>query len=267
VRHDQIESPGVFPYRRNHGTGAAVAAVTTVLLGLLVLVSSCSPRARKPVEGERVLRHEVGRGESLESIADDYYGDSRRGNEIRKFNKLDSGEIEPGHVLRIYMAPDDMEALELRKRARVPYNNGLELASRGSYLDAVNQFREAIEMDPQFTEAVYNLGVTFQKLNAHEKAIEQFESAAELKPGNANYYFAAGNSYYHLQRYHEAELAFERALDRDSGHLKAQYALASCLEKSGKTRKAVRAWHRYLEMDENSEWAQRARERLAELER
>jgi tetratricopeptide (TPR) repeat protein len=241
--------------------------VGTVLLGLLVLVASCGPRARKPVEGERVLRHEVRRGESFESIADDYYGDTRRGNQIRKFNKLRNDEVEPGDVIRIYMSPDDMEALELRKRARVPYNAGLELVSRGSYLDALNQFREAIDMDPQFAEAVYNLGVTFQKLNAHEKAIEQFEAAAAIKPENADYYFAAGNSYYHLQRYAEAELALEKALSRDSGHLKAQFTLASSLEKSGKTAKAVRAWRRYLELDGESEWAQRAREHLAELER
>ena len=243
-------------------------AIYTAIIALVVLVSisGCGPKAHKPVEGERVLRHVVEGGESLETIADDYYGDAGRHDEIREFNLLDSDEVEPGDVVRIYMTPEDMEVLGRRKKARVPYNAGLDMVSRGSYLDAVGRFKEAIELDPHFSEAVYNLGVTYQKLNAHDRAIEQFESAARLNPGNPDHYFAIGNSYFHLDQYPEAVRSFDRVLKMDKGHLKAQYALATSLEKSGRTSRAIREWRRYLEMDSDSEWSKKARDRLAGLE-
>jgi tetratricopeptide (TPR) repeat protein len=243
-------------------------AIFTALVALVAIatIPGCGPRTRKPVEGERVLRHEVAEGESLEKIADDYYGDADRSDEIREFNLLESDDVEPGDVVRIYMTPEDMEVLGRRKKARIPYNAGLDLVSRGSYLDAVNRFREAIELDPRFTEAIYNLGVTYQKLNAHDKAIDQFQLAAGLNPRDPDYYFAIGNSYFHEGRYPEAITSFERALDLDQRHLKAQYALAATLEKSGQTSRAITAWRRYLEMDNDSEWAKRARDRLVGLE-
>jgi tetratricopeptide (TPR) repeat protein len=243
-------------------------AIYTAILALVavVAISGCGPKTRKPVEGERVLRHEVAEGESLQQIADDYYGDAGRHDEIKEFNLLDSDDVKPGDVVRIYMTPEDMEVLGRRKKARIPYNAGLDLVSRGSYLDAIGKFKEAIELAPQFTEAIYNLGVTYQKLNAHDRAIDQFESAARMNSGNADYYFAIGNSYFHLEQYPEAVSSFERALKLDKRNLKAQYALATTLEKSGQTSRAIRAWRRYLDMDNDSEWAERARDRLAGLE-
>jgi tetratricopeptide (TPR) repeat protein len=232
---------------------------------LLVSLHGCAQKARKPVEGEKVLTHVVSNGETLEVIADDYYGDPDRAEEIRDFNLLESDEPAAGTTLRVYMAPDDMEFLARRKRARIPYNAGLDLAARGSYLDAINHFRDAVDLDPSFAEAFYNLGVTYQKLDAHDKAIEQFESALDLRSRDPNYCYAIGNSYFHRGEYGRSVKAFERALKSEPGHLKAQYSLALSLEKSGKTTRAGREWRRYLEMDGDSEWAERARAHLAEL--
>jgi tetratricopeptide (TPR) repeat protein len=69
-----------------------------------------------------------------------------------------------------------------------------------------------------------------------------------------------------LQRYDRAVKSFERALSVDPNHLKAQYSLAVALERSGNKARARREWQRYLDMDNDSEWAERARARLAELE-
>jgi tetratricopeptide (TPR) repeat protein len=239
-----------------------------VLLGIAVLLAvlGCAGKTRKAVEGEKVLTHVVSTNETLESIADDYYGDPKRADEIRDFNLLETDDPTEGEVVRVYMTPEDLEALARRKEARVPYNAGLDMVRRGSYLDAVSQFKRAIELDPGFAEAAYNLGVTFQKLDSHEKAIGQFEDAIELRPENPQYYFALGNSYYHLQRYDRAVRSFEQALSVNPADLKAQFSLALSLEKSGNKARARREWQRYLDMDGDSEWAERARARLAELE-
>ena len=248
-------------------------ASRTLRIGILLCAAAvlagawgCGPRTRKPVEGEKVLAHVVSPGETLENIADDYYGDPDRADDIRDFNLLDTDELSEGEVVRVYMTPDDMDALARRKRARVPYNAGLDLVSHGAWLDAISAFREAIALDPGFAEAEYNLGVTYQKMDSHDKAIEQFERAIKLRSGDADYHYALGNSYYHTKRYDQAIRSFDRALAINPAFLKAQYSLAVSLEKAGNTARARREWRRYLDMDGDSEWADRARARLAELE-
>jgi tetratricopeptide (TPR) repeat protein len=241
-------------------------ALLLSVVAALTVIWGCGHRSRKPVEGEKVLTHVVESGETLETIADDYYGNPERAPEIGKFNLLETDELTQGDVVRIYMAPDDMEALVQRKKARVPYNTGLDMVRRGAYVDAIAEFQKSVELDPDFAEAIYNLGVTYQKLDSHEKAIEQFEVAVKMRSENADYYYAMGNSYFHLERYDPAVRSFERALSANPNYLKAQYSMAVALEKSGNMARARREWHRYLDMDSDSEWADRARARLAELE-
>lgn len=236
------------------------------VVAAIAVIWGCGYKSRKPVEGEKVLTHVVEDGETLETIADDYYGNPQRAQEISEFNLLETDELTEGDVVRIYMDPEDMEALVQRKKARVPYNAGLDMVRRGAYVDAIAEFQEAVELDPDFAEAIYNLGVTYQKLDSHEKAIEQFGVAVKMRPEDAEYYYAMGNSYFHLERYDRAVRSFERALATNPNYLKAQYSLAASLEKTGNTARARREWQRYLDMDSDSEWADRARARLAELE-
>jgi tetratricopeptide (TPR) repeat protein len=248
----------------NEPTRASVILIAAVVA--LAPLMGCAQKNRKSSEADKVLTHVVAQGETLEDIADGYYGDPARASDIRKFNDLTSNELSAGEEVRVFMSADDLEALGLRKRARRPYNAGLELAERGSYLDATVKFREAVDLDPDFAEARYNLGVTYQKLDAHDKAIEQFKSAIDLRTDNPLYYYALGNSYFHLERYDRAASEFRRALKIDTRYLKAQYSLAVALEKAGKSSRAAKEWRRYLELDSDSLWAERARARLAEIE-
>ena len=241
------------------------AALALTALLFLSFFPGCAQKTRKPVEGEKVLSHVVGAGESLEEIADDYYGDPDRADEIRDFNLLKSDDVSEGDVLRVYMRPRDMETLQRREQARVPYNTGLELVARGSYLDATKEFREAALLDPGFAEAQYNLGVTYQKLNAHDKAINAFKRAIRLRPKKPDYHYAIGSSHFHLGHYGDAIEAFEATLKIDPTHLKARYSVAVACEKRGDVSRAIAEWEKYLELDPEGDWAQRARDRLDAL--
>jgi tetratricopeptide (TPR) repeat protein len=242
-----------------------------ILLGVVVLASmslaGCSGLRRAPSDDDRVLRHVVQPDETLEDLADDYYGNTRRAREIRRFNDIGRGDdVKPGTELRIPMTGGDMVTLQRRRTARGPYNKGLALAERGSLLDASVEFREAVELDPRFAEACFNLGVTYQRMGAHEKALEQFRDAVGLRSENADYCYALGGSYFHLERFDRAVKEFRRALKLDPFHLKARYSFAASLEKVGKTRDARREWRKYIQLDPSSAWADKARARLDALE-
>jgi len=237
-----------------------IAAVSFVAAGLFW---GCAKQARQPAE--RVYLHKVEFDETLADIAEDYYGDPERADVIGKFNAVDGDTVDPGTVLRVPMKAEDIERLETREKARVSYNKGLELVENAAYLDAVEQFQDALSIDPTFVDAMYNLGVTLQTMKSYEKAKDHFERAAELRPKNANYRFALGNCLFHLEDFSGAAHAFERVEEIDPANTKARYSLAVCYEKLGEKEKAIKAWERYLELDATSAWAAEARKRLEAL--
>lgn len=244
-------------------TAFHTAIVCALLLGLVL--AGCTG-VRRPVEGEKVVDHTVERGESLEEIALEYYGDRGRAGEIAKFNSVDAADIRGGQKLRIPLTPDEQSEFSRRQTARDPYNEGLAQVEGGRYLDAVLSFQRAIELDPAFAAAHYNLGVTFQRLESYEKAADAYRAAIGQDPDNADYLYALGATRYHLGDYRDAIGWFKKALDIDDFHRKAQYSLAKAYEKTSQTAKARSAWTRYLEIDGSSAWAQEARSRLELLE-
>jgi tetratricopeptide (TPR) repeat protein len=244
-----------------------VAVAYIALLGAVALTAGCTALQRRDVETERVLVHVVEPGETVERLADDYYGDARREREIRRFNDLDREEpIEAGTQLRIPVTPADLETLQRRRAARVPYSEGRDLAQKGSFLDASTRFREAVELDPRFAEAYFNLGVTYQRIKAWERSLEELEAAIKLRPENPDYRFALGSTLFYMESYDRAVPEFRKALDLDPFHAKARFSLAVSYEKAGRVADAKREWRRYLEVDDESEWADQAREHLEKLD-
>jgi tetratricopeptide (TPR) repeat protein len=236
------------------------------LLAVAGFAWSCSGSGRRGSgEEDRVYSHTVKPGETLTEIADDYYGDPSRARALIKFNDLDTDQVRPGAVIRIPMDGKDVAHLKTREMAREPYNRGLAMVEGGAYLDAVQQFQESLEIDPDFVDARYNLGVTLQKMKSYDKAIDQFKQAIRARPEEPAYHFALGNAYFHLERYQDAAACFDEVMERDGAHLKAQYSLAMCYEKMGENDMARRAWQRYLELDGDSAWATEARKRLNSL--
>ncbi len=240
----------------------SIARVFVVVLALSV-AWGCAKQAKSPAE--KVYLHKVESDETLSEIAEDYYGNASRGAVIGEFNAVDDEALKPGMVIRVPMTQEDIDRLTTRESARAPYNEGLVLAENGSYVDAIERFQAALEIDPDFVDAEYNLGVTLKMLKSYPKAIRHLDRAVELRPDNSEYLFALGNCLFHIDRFEDAADAFEKVVAADSSQTKALYSLAVCYEKLELREDAIRAWERYLVLDPTSAWAIEARKRLDEL--
>lgn len=254
--------------RRAHCRRSVFAAVMIcAAIPAAIALSGCAGRfGGGPASADdKVYLHKVEEGETLEDIAEDYYGTRKRARLIRDFNDVKDGDLAPGTVLRVPMNRSDVERLKTREQARGPYNQGLVLAEQGAFVDAVNRFQESLAIDPAFVDANYNLGVTYQKMKSYERALEQFQIVVRKRPARVAYHFALGNCYFHLERYADAAGSFKAVVARDDSHKKGQYSLAMSLEKLGERDKAIAAWQRYLQLDSRSAWAAEARKRLGRL--
>ncbi len=136
-------------------------------------------------------------------------------------------------------------------RALRDYNEGLQLARRGNYLDAVHQFQASTKDDPTFALAYSELGRSYallgqdddaeqasrkavelsDQLPAQEKyliqashyrilrdypkAIDAYENLAKVSPDNADVLFNLGLLYENSSAYDEARAEFTKVLALD----------------------------------------------------
>jgi tetratricopeptide (TPR) repeat protein len=239
--------------------------IVSCLLAAAWMLQGCGGQLRPPDADGRVILHRVDEGESLEDIAENYYGDPDRAQALRDYNELSTDTPSSGTYIHVPLTRPEVRALERRERARVPYNEGLKLAASGAYVDAVRKFKSSLATDPDFLDARYNLGVTYQNMKAYDQALDQYKKLARTRKNEPKYAFATGYCFFYMDRYDRAVKWFDKVLALDPDHAQAQFALAATYEKTGDVEQARSAWRRYLQIDSGSEWAAEAKKRLESL--
>ncbi|MCZ7609846.1 MAG: tetratricopeptide repeat protein [Ignavibacterium sp.] len=74
-------------------------------------------------------------------------------------------------------------------------NEGVRLASAGNIQKAINNYKEAINLDPTREEAYANLANAYDDLRDYENAIAIYDKCIEINPNNRNHYFNLGIVY------------------------------------------------------------------------
>jgi len=75
---------------------------------------------------------------------------------------------------------------------------------------AIDNFDEAIRLDPQFADAYHNRGTTYRNLGQFERAIEDYNHAIRLNPKDAVFYFNRGSTNKLHGKKGEAEADFKK---------------------------------------------------------
>lgn len=91
---------------------------------------------------------------------------------------LKSGNYE--NALAYYL-----RQLEIRSNAETYYNIGVLLMYQERNQEAIQYFKEALNLDPNYLPTHLNLGATFLKANRAKEAVPYYQSALQLKPDDA----------------------------------------------------------------------------------
>ncbi|SNQ62332.1 tetratricopeptide repeat protein [Candidatus Methanoperedens nitratireducens] len=119
-------------------------------------------------------------------------------------------------------------------------NLGIAYDMIGRYAEAVEEFREALRLDPGYIEVHNNIAVTCSKMGLVEEAINELETAIRLKPGYAEAHSNLGNIYAALGRYEEAVRELETALRCNPGYAGAHNNLGNIYAEQGRMQDALR---------------------------
>ena len=68
------------------------------------------------------------------------------------------------------------------------------------YEDAIEAYRRALRLKPDFADAWYNLGICYGNLKKYGLAILSYEEAVRIEPERASAWFNLGVAYYFLEK-------------------------------------------------------------------
>ena len=98
----------------------------------------------------------------------------------------------------------------------LPYRNeGDDLSTIGYYQEAIEQYDEAIRIDPQDANTYNGRGLAYGGLGQYERAIQDYDEAIRLNPQDADAYYNRGAAYNALGKSREAERDFAKAKELD----------------------------------------------------
>ncbi len=175
-------------------------------------------------------------------------------------------------VLDFQLAPPAVEDLSSARREEEPapdLDRALEGFERGCRLDsdpatfaeAVDAYRQAVEADPEFTDAYCNLGTVHYNRGEKELARVCYERALELEPSHVEANFNLANLLEEQGADEKALRHYKLAMAVDPCYADLQLNLALLYEKLGLPRHAREHWRRYLQLSPTGNWADVARQR------
>ncbi len=149
-----------------------------------------------------------------------------------------------------------LEAIEEYKKAMQidPFNvgahNNLGMVYKdlGRYEEAISQYQKVFSIDPKYDKARHNLGVTLYLQGELEKAAMELNLAIELNPKNPESYNNLGLLYKKQKKLTMAREIMQKGLSLSPNYAPLHYNLALTLEEEGDLKRAIFHYQKFVEL-------------------
>jgi len=123
---------------------------------------------------------------------------------------------------------------------------GIMLADLGHGAEAIEQYKNALELNPYFTAALVNMSNVYFSQNRFDDAAEAIQQAAKIDPKNYAAFRNAGVMLYRLKAYDRAERMFRAVLRLRPNEIEGQLSLGVCLAAQNRMDEAIYSFDRVL---------------------
>jgi Tfp pilus assembly protein PilF len=111
-----------------------------------------------------------------------------------------------------YLTMQTAFKIEASKWKQELIKRGYDNLGKGQLDQAIEDFSEAINIDPQYPPAFKNRGATYLNKGAYVQAIQDFNKAIDLEPGYAEHFYNLGAAYFGDREYDRAIEDFTTAI-------------------------------------------------------
>ncbi len=139
---------------------------------------------------------------------------------------------------------------------------GIRRFRAGDFEGAIESFRRAIEVDPEYGPAYVSLGTAYMRLDRLSEAARTFRRAIDVDPDDASAYVGLGQTLKLQSAPDEAIEALETALELEPGNADATYTLALIYLDTGDLDQEQEYLERTVELEPRNSLAQ---SRLADI--
>lgn len=143
------------------------------------------------------------------------------------------------------------------------YAEALVQESQGNLAAAIAAYEQLLLQEGPDDDVCFRLANALYAAGRHDAAVERFRQAVELAPEFVEAWNNLGNVLGQLRRLDEAIAAYRQAVALDPGWADARFGLADLLDESGHVADAAEHWRQLLDPSVDFEYARYARSRLA----
>lgn len=133
------------------------------------------------------------------------------------------------------------QAISLRPDYAIAYGNlGATFYRTGQFEEAITALKKAIQLDPALAEAHYRLGVVYSDLGKSDESVEFLKQAIKLNQNFAVAFHDLGCVYIRQQKFKEAVASLERATELEPDNAENYILSGFALSQQKKYGEAIR---------------------------
>ncbi len=131
-------------------------------------------------------------------------------------------------------------------------NKGVALGNLGKYEEVITCNDKILKIDPNYVDALNNKGVALGNLGKYEEEIHCYDEVLAIDPNNINPLYNKGTALYNLGKYQEGIEWFDKALKVDPNNVTVLNGKGIALDDLGKYQEAIEWYDKALKVDPNN---------------
>ena len=144
------------------------------------------------------------------------------------------------------------KALLLKPDYTKAYSNmGITLREQGKLDEAIEAYKKAVSLDPDYAEAYSNMSVILKDQGKLDQAVEVCKKALSIKPDYAQAYNNMGIALREQDKLDEAITAYKKAVSLKPNYAEAISNMGNILKDQGKLDEAIEAYNKCISLKPN----------------